>query len=79
MFEIYWKNVQWKKVFVKYHLVYGEVIFGKAYKKALHQNIEYKACLALSGYIRGTSKGKLSKNWARSPFNVAVGKGIYLF
>ena len=62
MFEIYWKNIQWKKVFVKYRLGYDEVIFSKAYNKALHHNIKYKAGLALSGYIRGTSKGKHNNN-----------------
>ena len=62
MFEIYLKIVEWKKVFVKYRLGHDKVIFGKAYNKALHHNIKYKAYLALSGYIRGTSKGKLNKN-----------------
>ena len=50
------------KAFVRPHLDYGDVIYDEAYNKTFHQKIEsiqYNACLALSGVIRGSSREKL--------------------
>ena len=48
--------------FVKSHLDYGDVLFDQAFNALSHQKLEsiqYNACLALTGTIRGTSKEKL--------------------
>ena len=44
------------------HLDYRDVIYDEAYKERLHQKLEsiqYNACLALSGAIRGSSREKI--------------------
>ena len=49
------------KTFVGLHLDYGDIIYEKAYNSSFHQKIEYvqyKACLSITGAIRGTSKEK---------------------
>ena len=50
------------KSFIKTHLVYGDIIYDKAYYTSFHQNVEkiqYDSTFALTGVIRGTSKGEL--------------------
>ena len=50
------------KSFIKTHLVYGDIIYDKAYYTSFHQNVEkiqYDSRLALTGVIGGTSKGEL--------------------
>ena len=50
------------KAFVRPHLHYGDIIYDEAYNETFHQKLEsiqYYACLALSGAIRGSSKEKL--------------------
>ena len=51
------------KAFVRPHLDYGDVLFDQAFKAfSFHEKIEsiqYNACLAVTGTIRGTSKEKL--------------------
>ena len=50
------------KAFVRPHLDYGDIIYDEAYNETFHQKLEsiqYYACLALSGAIRGSSKEKL--------------------
>ena len=50
------------KAFVRPHLDYGDIIYDEAYDETFHQKLEsiqYNACLALSGAIRGSSKEKL--------------------
>ena len=52
------------KAFVRPHLVYGDLIYDEAYNETLHQklkSIQYIACLAQSGAIRGSSRQKLYK------------------
>ena len=47
------------KAFMRPHLDYGDTIYDEAYNGTFHQKLEsiqYKACLALSGAIRGSSK-----------------------
>ena len=50
------------KDFVRPHLDYGDIIYDETYNKTFHQkldSVQYNACLALSGDIRGSSRGKL--------------------
>ena len=50
------------KALVRPHLDYGDMIYDEAYNERFHQKLEsiqYNACLALSGAIRGSSREKL--------------------
>ena len=50
------------KAFVRPHLDYGDIIYDEAYNKTFDQKLEsiqYNACLALLGAIRGSSREKL--------------------
>ena len=50
------------KAFVRSHLYYGGILYGKSYNMSFHQKLESiqcDACLAITYAIRGTSKGKL--------------------
>ena len=50
------------KAFVKPHVAYGDLIYDEAYSDTFHQKLEsiqFNACLALSGTIRGSSREKL--------------------
>ena len=50
------------KAFVRSHLDYGDIFYNQAYNMSFHhklQSIQYNACLAITGAIRGTSKEKL--------------------
>ena len=50
------------KAFVRPHLDYGDVLFDQAFTTSSHEKLEsmqYKACLALTETVRGTSKEKL--------------------
>ena len=52
------------KSFIRPRLDYGDIIYDWAYNSSFHQNIEltqYNAVLAITGAIRGTSKGKIYK------------------
>ena len=47
------------KAFARPHLYYGGIIYDQAYNATFHQKLEqiqYNACLAVTGAIRGTSK-----------------------
>ena len=49
------------KAFIRAHLDYGDILYDQAYM-SFHQKLEsiqYNACLAITGTIRGTSKEKL--------------------
>ena len=49
------------KAFVRPRLVYGDIIYDESYNERFHQKLEsiqYNACLALSGAIRGSSREK---------------------
>ena len=51
-----------KKSFSRPHLDYGDIIYDQAYNASFHQKLEllqYNACLAITGAIRGTSREKL--------------------
>ena len=50
------------KSFIRPHLDYDDTIYDQAYNASFHQKLEplqYKACLAITGAIRGTSREKL--------------------
>ena len=50
------------KAFIRPHLDYGDILYDQAYNVSFHQKLEsiqYNACLAITGTIRGTSKEKL--------------------
>ena len=50
------------KAFIKLHLDYGDIFYDQAYNMSFHQKLEsiqYNACLAITGAIRGTSKETL--------------------
>ena len=51
------------KAFVRPHLDYGNVLYDQAFNASLKleklESIQYNACLALTGAIRGTSKEKI--------------------
>ena len=50
------------RAFIRPHLDYGDILYDQAYNMSFHQKLEsiqYNACLAITGTIRGTSKEKL--------------------
>ena len=50
------------KSFIRPYLDYGDIIYDQAYNTSFHQKLEllqYNACLAITGTIRGTSREKL--------------------
>ena len=50
------------KSLIRPHLDYGDIIYDQAYNTSFHQKLEllqYNACLAITGAIRGTSREKL--------------------
>ena len=50
------------KAFIRPHLDYGDILYDQAYNMSFHQKMEfiqYNACLAITGAIRGTSKENL--------------------
>ena len=52
------------KTFVRPHLDYGDMIYDQTYNASFHrklESIQYSACLAIIGTIRGTSYKKLNQ------------------
>ena len=50
------------KAFVRPHLNYGDIIYDQAHNAPFHQKLEslqYNACLAITGAIHGSSRGKI--------------------
>ena len=50
------------EAFVRPHLDYGDILYDQAYNASFHQKLEkiqYNACIAITGAIRGTSKEKI--------------------
>ena len=50
------------KAFVRPHLDYGDILLDQTYNSSFHEKLEsiqYSACLALTGAIRGSSKEKI--------------------
>ena len=47
------------------HLDYGDIIYDEAYNEIFHQrfdSIQYNACIALAGVIRGSSRKNFTMN-----------------
>ena len=58
------------KTFIRSRLDYADIIYDQAYNSAVHdklESIQYNACLAISGAIRGTST---EKNIPRARFRI---------
>ena len=50
------------KAFVCLHFDYGDILYDRAHNVSFHQKLEslqYNACLAITGAMRGSSKEKL--------------------
>ena len=50
------------KAFVRHHLGYGDVLYDQAFNNSFHAKMEfiqYNACLAITGTIRGMSREKI--------------------
>ena len=50
------------KTFIRSRLNYADIIYDQAYNSAFHdklESIQYNACLAITGAIRGTSTEKI--------------------
>ena len=61
------------KSFIRPHLDYDDTIYDQAYNASFHQKLEllqYKACLAITGAIRGTSREKLYEKLGLEPLQV---------
>ena len=59
------------KAFVRPHLDYGDILYDQAYNASFHQKLEkiqYNACIAITGAIRGTSK---EKNISRTRLSIS--------
>ena len=70
------------KAFVIPHLDYGDMIYDEAYNEIFHQKLEsiqYNACLALSGAIRGSSREKLYYELGLQSSNVNIGTGNFAY
>ena len=60
------------KAFVRPYLDYGDILYDQAYNMSFHhklESIQYNACLAITGAIRGT----FTKNWVQNHFSYDVG------
>ena len=52
------------KSFIRPHLDYGDIIYDQPFNNSFQykiESIQYSACLAITGAIRGTSKERLYK------------------
>ena len=50
------------KAFIRPHLDYGDALYDQAFNNSFHaemESIQYNACLAITGAIRGTSREKI--------------------
>ena len=64
------------KAFVIPHLDYGDVLYDQAFNNSFHgkmESIQYNACLAIAGAIRGTSREKIYQELGLESFNFVVG------
>ena len=69
------------KTLIRLHLDYDDIIYGQPYNTSFHQKLEllqYNACLAITGEIRGTLNEKLYEETGSSPFNYVFGIENYL-
>ena len=71
------------KAFIRPHLDYSDIIYDQAYNATFHQKVDlmqYNACLAVMGAIRGTSKKKLYEGLVCSLISTVVHpKNYFIF
>ena len=61
------------KAFVIPYLDYGDILYDQAYNMSFHhklESIQYNACLAITGAIRGISKEKRYQELPRTRFRI---------
>ena len=61
------------KAFVRSHLYYEDILYDQALNNNFHnrlKSIQYNACLAIAGTIKGTSGGKLYKDLGLEPLRL---------
>ena len=61
------------KAFVRPHLDYGDILYDQAFNNSFHdrlESIQYNACLAITGAIRGTSREKLYQELGLEPLRL---------
>ena len=61
------------KAFVRTHLDYGDILYDQAFNNSFHdrlESIQYNACLAITGAIRGTSREKLQQKLGLEPLRL---------
>ena len=61
------------KAFVRPHLDYGDVLYDQAFDNSFHgkvESIQYNACLAITGAIRGTSREKIYQELGLEPLQL---------
>ena len=71
------------KFFVRPHLDYENILYDQTYNSSFHEkqiSVQYNACLALTGAIRGSSKDKnISRTWFWVPSGLSlVRKTLYI-
>ena len=76
------QNLQSYKALVRPHLSYKDIPYDLTYNNSFHrklESIQYNACLALSGAVRGFFEKKYIKNSVLSPFEFVVGAENFAF
>ena len=64
------------KAFVRPHLNYGDILYDQAFNNSFLdrlESIQYNACLAITGAIRGASREKLYQELRLNPLDFDVG------
>ena len=70
-----------KKIFIRSHLDYVEIIYDQIYNASFHQKLEllqYNACLGIIGAITDTSREKLQKELGSESLQNVIGTENYL-
>ena len=61
------------KAFVRSRLDYGDILYDQVFNNSFHdrlESIQYNACLAITGAIRGTSREKLYQELGLEPLRL---------
>ena len=61
------------KAFVTPHLNYGDILYDQAFNNSFHdrlESIQYNACLAITGAIKGTTREKLYQKLGLEPLRL---------
>ena len=68
------------KSFIRPHLDYRDIIYDKAFSKSFHLklvSLQYKATLAITGAIRGSSTEKIYEGLGLESFKMLVQKNEF--